>query len=123
MITVLNKIDRLTETQAKEKLEALKDKTKNPILISALKGTNLESLKQEILKKLEGYIRASFSVPIVGETMSLISWVHAKTDVKKINYTQTSVEVIFEAEPEIVEKTKSRVEELNGQFEQSTSDN
>ena len=119
VITVLNKIDCLTETEAKEKLEALKDKTKNPILISALKGTNFDVLRQEILKTLEGYIDASFTVPLTNETMALISWVHTKTDLKKINYSQTSVEVVFEADPEVTEKVKSRVEELNGKFEKA----
>jgi len=124
IITALNKIDQLTEAEAKEKLEALKDKTKNPILISALKGTNLDALRREILKKLEGYVQASFTVPLVKDTMSLISWVHAKTDLKKIKYTQNSVEATFEADPEVAEKVKSRVEELNGKFEkQQTANN
>lgn len=124
IITALNKIDQLTEAEAKEKLEALKDKTKNPILISALKGTNLDALRREILKKLEGYVQASFTVPLVKDTMSLISWVHAKTDLKKIKYTQDSVEATFEADPEVAEKVKSRVEELNGKFEkQQTANN
>ncbi len=117
ILTALNKIDRLTEAQAQEKLEALKDKTKNPILISALESTNLESLRREILKKLEGYIQASFTVPLTNKTMPLISWVHTKTDLKKINYTQNSVEAVFEADPEVAEKIKSRVEELDGKFE------
>jgi GTPase len=117
VITVLNKIDRLTEAEAQEKYEALKDKTKNPILISALKKTNLDILRQEILKTLEGYIQATFTVPLVNETMPFISWVHAKTDLKKINYTQNTVEVVFEADPEVAEKVKNRVEELNGKFE------
>lgn len=123
IITALNKIDLLTESEVNEKLEAIKGKAKNSVLISAVKGINLDALKREIVKKLEGYIQAAFNVPLTNETMPLISWVHAKTDVKKINYTQTSVEAIFEADPEVAEKVKSRVEELNGRFEkQQTAD-
>lgn len=119
VITVLNKIDRLTEKEAKEKLESLKEKTSNPILVSALEKTNLESLRREILRTLEGYIQAKFSVPLGNHIMPLISWVHGKTDVKNINYTQTSVEVVFEASPETAEKVRNRVEELDGKFEKA----
>ena len=114
---VLNKIDRLTETEIQQKLEALKEKTKNSILLSALKQLNLDQLKKEILKKLEGYIQACFTVPLKSETMTLISLVHDKADVKKTNYTQNGLEVIFEADPEFAEKTRKRVQELGGAFE------
>ena len=117
ILTVLNKIDRLTETEIQQKLEALKEKTKNSILLSALKQLNLDQLKKEILKKLEGYIQACFTVPLKSETMTLISLVHDKADVKKTNYTQNGLEVIFEADPEFAEKTRKRVQELGGAFE------
>ncbi len=121
VITVLNKIDKLTEAEAKQKLEELKDKTKNPILTSALKRTNLDVLRQEILKKLEGYIQASFTVPLTNEVMPFMSWVHTKTDVKKVDYTEKSVQVVFAADPELIQRVKKRVEELNGKFETDTS--
>jgi len=117
VITALNKIDRLTEAEAQKKFEELKEETKNPVLLSAKARTNLDQLRQEILKKLEGYIQASFSVPMTGTTMSLISWVHKGADVKKIDYTDNSVQVVLEANPEFAEKLKSRVEELKGKFE------
>jgi GTP-binding protein HflX len=117
IITVLNKIDLLHETETKQKLEALKTQTKNPILISALHQTNLELLKQEILKKLESYVQASFSVPLTTQTMPLISWVHEKADVQKASFMSDSVQVVFEAKPLFAEKVRKRVEELNGKFE------
>jgi 50S ribosomal subunit-associated GTPase HflX len=120
VITALNKIDRLNEEEAKQKFEELKDETKNPILISAKKRTNLDLLKKEVLKKLEGYIKASFSVPSTSGAMSLISWVHKGADVKKIDYTDNSIQVVLEANPEFMEKLKSRVEELGGKFEVAT---
>ncbi len=120
VITVLNKIDRLTEEEAKQKFEALKEKTKNPILISAKKKTNLDLLRHEILKTLEGYIQASFTVPSTNEAMPFLSWIHTKADVKKVNYAENNVYVIFEADPETVEKAKKRVEELHGKLETNT---
>jgi GTP-binding protein HflX len=117
VITALNKIDRLTEAEANQKFEELKEETKNPILISAKARTNLDLVRHEILRKLEGYIQASFSVPLTNVTMSLVSWVHKGADVKKTDYTETSVRMVFEASPEFAEKVKNRVEELDGKFE------
>jgi GTP-binding protein HflX len=116
VITVLNKIDLLTEAETKQKLEALKAKTKNPILISALHQTNLELLKQEILKKLEDYVQASFSVPLTNETMPFMSWVHETADVQTVKFMSDSVQVTFEANPLFTEKVRKRVEELDGKF-------
>jgi GTP-binding protein HflX len=116
IITVLNKIDLLSEKETKQKLETLKAKTKNPILISALHHTNLELLKQEILKKLEDYVQASFSIPLTKETMPFMSWVHESANVQKVKFMSSAVQVIFEANPLFTEKIRKRVEELDGKF-------
>jgi GTP-binding protein HflX len=116
IITVLNKIDLLAEAVIKQKLEVLKTETKNPILISALYQTNFELLKQEILKILEDYVQASFSVPLTKETMPFMSWVHERADVQEVKFMSASVQVTFEAPPLFVEKVRKRVEELDGKF-------
>ena len=46
MVTALNKIDLIKPEEREEKLEALKDKVKNPIMLSAKCETNLEELKK-----------------------------------------------------------------------------
>ena len=117
LITALNKVDLLSETEKTEKLEALRDKVKNPVLISALLGTNLDALKKETLKKFETLLEASFDIPLTNQTMQFLSWVHNSANVKKTNYTNNSVQVIFEAAPSFVEGVRKLVEELNGKFE------
>jgi GTP-binding protein HflX len=117
VITALNKIDKLTEAEAQQKFEELKELTRSPILISALKRINTDLLKREILKKLEDYIRASFTVPLTNKTMPFMSWVHTKTDVKNVNYGENTIQVVFEADRETTEKVKKHVEDLNGKFE------
>jgi GTP-binding protein HflX len=116
-ITVLNKIDLIGEDERERKLAILKEKTKNPILISAKCQTNLDELKRKIVATLENYVQARFSVPLTNKTMPFISWVHGKADVRKENFTNDSVEVVFEATPELTEHVKRKVEELNGKFE------
>jgi GTP-binding protein HflX len=117
VITALNKIDRLQSEEEQLKLEALKDLTKDPILISATKRTNLDTLRKEILRKLEGYIRAEFSVPPGSEAMAIISWVYSKADVKSANYSENAIRVVFDADPEFAEKVHKRVCNLGGKFE------
>jgi len=115
-ITALNKIDLISEAEINQKLEALKDKVKKPILLSAKCGTNLDPLKKQILKILKNFVPAQFTVPLTNSAMPFISWVHGKTEVKKEDYTNDSIQVIFEATPELTEQVRRKVEELNGKF-------
>ncbi len=117
VITAINKIDLLPETETKQKLETLKDKTKNPILLSALRQSNIESLRKEILKKLENYIQASFNIPVTNQTMSFMSWVRERANVQKVDFIDNFVQVVFEATPAFAENVKKRVKELDGKFE------
>jgi GTP-binding protein HflX len=116
-ITALNKIDKLTPEEQQKKLEALKDKVKNPILLSAKCQTNLDELRKQILRILENYQHAQFSVPLTGKAMPFLSWVHEKTHIEKENYTNNSVDVVFEAAPSIAEQVRRKVEILNGKFQ------
>jgi GTP-binding protein HflX len=117
IITAFNKIDLLKETEANQKLEKLKERVRNPILISALRRTNLNQLRLEILKQLEDYVQASFSIPLNNQTMPFMSWVHDRANVQKANYTNNSVQVVFESNPWFAEKVRKKVEELDGKFE------
>ena len=118
-ITALNKVDLIKDDERKQKLETLKDKVRNPILLSAKCQTNLDTLKQKIVKTLEHFSQAEFSVPLTAKTMPFISWVHGKTDVRKEDFTNDSVQVTFEATPEIVDQVRRKVEEFNGKFQTS----
>ncbi len=103
----------------KAKLEAVKTYVKNPIMVSAKKHTNLDELKSQIVKTLENYVKAKFWTPINNETMTFISWVHQKADVKKEEFLADKVQVEFEANPQITEHIRRKVEKLNGKFEQA----
>jgi GTP-binding protein HflX len=121
VITALNKVDRLCPEEQKEKFEAIKDKIKNPILLSAKCKTNLDELRKHILRILENYQAAKISVPLSGNVMPFISWIHQKADIHKEEFTNTSVEVDFEANPAVMEQVKRKVQDLNGKFELNTS--
>jgi GTP-binding protein HflX len=116
-ITALNKIDLISSEDKDQKLAALEDKVKNPILLSAKCETNLNELRKHILRILEYYVQAQFSVPLTGNFMPFISWVHQKTNIHKENYTNDSVEIVFEADPSVAEQVRRKVEDLNGKFQ------
>jgi len=117
VITALNKIDLLREEEISMKLEALKDKAPNPIPTSALRGTNIELLKEAIIKQLQNYVRMAFTIPLTNETMQFISWLFKRADVQNIEYKGDSAHIIFEANPSFAEKVKSHVENFNGKIE------
>jgi GTP-binding protein HflX len=117
IITALNKIDLMQDAEIHEKLEKIKEKTPTPIPISALYKINTERLKQEILKRLENYVRASFTAPLTNETMPFISWLFNRADLHTIKYEDSWVHVVFEAIPWFADKVKKRIEEFGGKFE------
>jgi GTP-binding protein HflX len=115
-ITALNKIDLVPEQEVKLKFDTIKDRIANPILLSAKCQTNINELKRKVVGMLEHYVQAKFSVPLNGKTMPFISWLHQKTDVHQEDFTNDSVQVVFEAPPELTDQVKRKVEELNGKF-------
>jgi GTP-binding protein HflX len=117
-ITALNKIDRMSPEETQQKIDALKSKIQNPILVSAKKYINLDVLKTQIVKILENYVQGSFSVPLTGEVMPFVSWVHEKAEVKKEEFLGDHVEFNFEANPHIAEQIRRKVEKLNGKYTQ-----
>jgi len=117
IITALNKVDLISEKEMRQKLEILKEKAPNPVPISALHKTNLDQLKQEILKILKDYVKASFTIPLTNEAMPFISSLYKNADVKTIEYKDSSAHIIFEASPSFAEKVRHHVELLKGKFE------
>ena len=117
IVTALNKIDLMKPEERLERLEALKDCVKNPIMLSAKREINLEELKKYVLRILENFQSAQFSVPLSGNVMPFISWMHQKTDIHKEEFTNTSVNVVFEANPSVMEQAKRKVQDLHGKFQ------
>jgi GTP-binding protein HflX len=117
IITAFNKIDLLSEAELEQKLDDLREKMQNIVPLSALRGTNLDTLRSEVLRILKSYVQASFSVPMTAQVMSFISWLFKSTDVKKTEYRGDSVSIVFEATPELAEKVRNRVEAFKGKFE------
>jgi len=116
VVTALNKIDLLEEDELKRKIEYVKELAANPVPISALTKTNVDLLKQEITRYLEGFVEASFSVKINDESMSLVSELFERAHVQKIEYEGEVVKVVFRAIPWFADRVKGRIKKLGGEF-------
>jgi GTP-binding protein HflX len=114
LVTALNKIDMLEKDQLQRKTEYLKDIAPNPVQISALRGTNIGLLKQQIVGYLESFVEVSFSVKISDESMSLVSQLFERAHVQNIEYEGEVVRVVFRAIPWFADRVKGRVEKLGG---------
>jgi len=117
IITALNKIDLVPEAELSQRLQSLKGSVPNPILISALHKSNIDLLKNEILRLLKNYVRAAITIPLTNENMAFISWLHKAADVQTVNYSDASANIVFEAIPSFAEKVRRQVEQANGKFE------
>lgn len=114
IVTILNKIDLLTEFEIQKRTEALKEAASNVVPISALHRINISLLKQELSKRLKNYVHATFSIPLSDETLSFLSWLFNYVDVKNVKYENDYAKVVFEAVPSFVDKVLGRVEQYGG---------
>lgn len=117
IVTALNKIDLLSENEMQNRIHILKDLAPNPVPVSALKKTNINLLKHEMLKHIKtNFIQASFEVPISDKSMSFLSWLFSHSDVQEVKYAENSAKVVFQSAPWFADKVKRRIEQLNGVF-------
>jgi GTP-binding protein HflX len=120
VVTALNKIDMIEEDELNHKTEWLKELAPNPVYISALNGTNIDLLKQQITGYLEGFVQASFSVRINDESMALVSQLFDRAHVQDTQYEGDIVKVAFKAIPWLADRVKGQVEKLGGVFKRET---
>jgi len=116
IVTVLNKIDLLSDSEMQREAEALREIAPNPVPVSALYKVNMDLLKPEITAHLKEYVRASFSLPTTNESMSFLSWLFSRADVRDLKYGGESINVVFESIPWFADKVRARVEQLSGTF-------
>jgi GTP-binding protein HflX len=116
VVTALNKIDLIKESELNYKIESLKKLAPNPVPVSSLNHTNIPKLKQEIARHLESFVEAHFSVKINDESMSLVSQLFDRAHVLKIEYKGKVVNATFKAIPWFADKIKGRIEKLGGMF-------
>ncbi len=112
IITVLNKADAVDDDELQEKREALSALAPDPVVISAKTGENIDGLRARIDAELPAWREERLVLPMTDETMSLVSWIHDRTNVEDVDYGE-QVTIVFEARPAIIEQARSKARELS----------
>ncbi|WP_435147312.1 GTPase HflX [Halobaculum sp. P14] len=113
LVTVFNKVDRLTDEELREKQEALSALAPNPVAVSGLTGENVESLRDRVEAELPDWKRERLVLPVTDDAMSLVSWIHDNGHVEREEYDADHVDVEFEAPPSVVERARSRAADVD----------
>ncbi len=117
IITALNKTDALSDAEAKERQTALGEElVQNPVPISALKGLNLDELKQKIAECLGNNLTAHFTLPLSDEALSYISGLYGQVEVLSVVYEGKNIRVTLRAAPWLLERVRGQMEKLGGQL-------
>ncbi|AHF99296.1 GTP-binding protein HflX [Halostagnicola larsenii XH-48] len=112
IVTVLNKIDAVSEAELEEKAAALSALAPNPVTVSAREGTNVDELLERIDSELPDWERERLVLPMTDDTMSLVSWIHDNANVEDVTYGDEDVLLSFEARPMVISQARSRASDL-----------
>jgi GTP-binding protein HflX len=86
IVTVLNKSDRLDESEAKEKLELIRDLAPYPVLASASTGQDLGVLEECISQRLVPLKEYQIRLPYTSEGLSELSRLYETTELLAVRY-------------------------------------
>jgi GTP-binding protein HflX len=112
IVTVLNKIDRVDDDELAEKRAALSALAPNPVAVSGLTGARVDELRERIERELPDWRFERLVLPLDGDAMSLVSWIHDHANVEDESYEGEQVVLEFEARPAIVERARARASDL-----------
>ncbi len=73
MITILNKVDRLKEGQAAERMELIEDLADHPVLVSAASGQGMQELAEQIYEQLQPLKEYKIRLPNTSQGLAELS--------------------------------------------------
>ncbi|MFX1561236.1 MAG: GTPase, partial [Promethearchaeota archaeon] len=106
MITALNKIDLLDQSDIADRVDHLPESCSVVTPISAERRINLDKLMIAVEKELPRLQRYQIVLPYGNEGMSVLSWLYDNGDVESEEYAGTDIKVIVSLSIEIAEKFK-----------------
>ncbi len=111
IVTVLNKIDTVEQSELERKRDALSALAPNPVAVSARTGANVDALRGRIHADLPDFERERLVLPMTDETMSVVSWIHDNAHVETVEYGD-QVTIEFEGRPAVVEQSRAKAGDL-----------
>jgi GTP-binding protein HflX len=106
MITVLNKVDRISESEAAMKEELIRDLAPNPVKVSATSGIGQKELKECIYQRLQPLQEYQIRLPNTSEGLSQLSRLYETAELLQVSYGDELV-VRLRGKGEAVARLKS----------------
>ena len=91
MVTVLNKVDRIGESEAAMKEEMILDLAPNPVKVSATSGIGHEELKECIYQRLQPLQEYQIRLPNTSEGLSQLSRLYETAELLEVSYGEELV--------------------------------
>ncbi|WP_058366773.1 GTPase HflX [Haloparvum sedimenti] len=113
VVTVFNKVDRLTDEELDEKRAALSALAPNPEAVSAKTGEGVAALRDRVEAELPEWRTERLVLPLSDDAMSVVSWIHDHGHVEEEAYAGDQVTVTFDARPTVVSRARSKAAELD----------
>jgi GTP-binding protein HflX len=116
LLIALNKGDLVDDDALDARREAAAevagDRAANVFAVSALEGDGIGRLRDAVAGALPSD-EATFELPNTGETQSFVAWAHEHGRVT-VEYEGNRVRVQFAGRPSVVERARSRADEVRG---------
>ncbi len=112
ILTVFNKADAVSDDELDARTAALAALAPDPVVVSAVEGTNVETLRERIADALPPLERERLVLPMTEETMGVVSWIHDNASVEDVEYADDEVTVDFAARPAVVERSRAKASTL-----------
>lgn len=109
VVTVLNKVDLVDESELDGIMEQIGYMAPNPVFVSAEEGTGMAALKAEIIKHLPPWCFCSLSLPNSEKGMSMLSWLYEEGIVHRVEFGERIL-VDYEARTEIINRAYALLE-------------
>ena len=88
IVTVLNKADRLEESEAEELVELIRDLAPYPVLASAITGQGLGVLEECISQRLQPLQEYQLRLPYTSQGLAELSRLYETTELLSVSYEE-----------------------------------
>jgi GTP-binding protein HflX len=111
LITVFNKVGSISQQKKQTLSSDISSIAPNPIFVDAKTGTNISKLKSRIHSQLPPLTKERIQIPLADRNMSVVSWIHDNAYVHEETYSSNHVIISFEAQNDIIQKVRAKVEQ------------